>query len=235
MNSRPHMQVLREDAQAYKGSAGNDHIFEPPLREIFDRAPALVYLRNQLTGGIVWCNRATEEAFGLPAETIYQLGNNLFEKILYPDDFYLAALSNQHYQEKDENFAGVIRVRRADSNTYRWFTGVSTPFRYTAEGKVWLTLCVFIDFTSAVYTQPQLSEALHETLTQRYKNIHDSLTPREKEIIKLLVAGYTTKQIAKELYLSSYTVEGYRKSIRLKLNVNSTPQLVALAKQIGLE
>ncbi|MCL6523953.1 MAG: LuxR C-terminal-related transcriptional regulator [Thermoflavifilum sp.] len=229
------MKRVSEDVPRYDGAMGNQLFFEPSLQEIFDKLPALVYLRNQLTGGITWCNKATEDAFGLPAQTIYALGNNLFEQILYPDDFYLANLSNQHYHQKSENFAGVIRVRRVDSSVYRWFVGISTPFRFTPDGKVWLTLCIFMDFTSAVYTQQQLSEALQQTLSQRYKAIHDTLTPREKEIIKLIVAGYTNKEIAQKLFLSRYTVEGYRKNIRLKLNVNSTPQLVALAKQIGLE
>ncbi len=60
-----------------------------------------------------------------------------------------------------------------------------------------------------------------------------SLTPREREIIKLIAQGKTSKQIASNLNLSVFTVSNHRKHICKKFNLHSTAQLVAFAVKQG--
>ncbi len=54
------------------------------------------------------------------------------------------------------------------------------------------------------------------------------LTPREWEIVELVVAGLMTKQIALELQIGDRTVETHRRNLMRKLDVNSVAELVAL-------
>jgi DNA-binding CsgD family transcriptional regulator len=60
------------------------------------------------------------------------------------------------------------------------------------------------------------------------------LTAREKEVLKLIVAEYTTQQIADKLFISFRTAENHRYSILQKLDVKNTAGLVKLAIQMGL-
>jgi DNA-binding NarL/FixJ family response regulator len=55
------------------------------------------------------------------------------------------------------------------------------------------------------------------------------LTKREKEILKLIVEGFTNAQISKQLFISVDTVDTHRKNLYLKLNVNNTAQLIKSA------
>jgi len=55
-----------------------------------------------------------------------------------------------------------------------------------------------------------------------------TLTPREWEIVELVVAGLMTKQIALELHIGDRTVETHRRNLMRKLSVNSVAELVAL-------
>jgi len=52
------------------------------------------------------------------------------------------------------------------------------------------------------------------------------LSPREQEILELIVAEYTTKEIAKKLFLSEGTVETHRLNIIKKLGVKNTAGIV---------
>jgi two-component system, LuxR family, response regulator FixJ len=52
------------------------------------------------------------------------------------------------------------------------------------------------------------------------------LTPREREVMELLVAGKTSKEIASALRVSVRTVEGHRRLVFSKINVSSAAQLV---------
>jgi len=52
------------------------------------------------------------------------------------------------------------------------------------------------------------------------------LTPREREVMELLIAGKTSKEIAAAMRVSVRTVEGHRRMVLSKLNVSSAAQLV---------
>lgn len=52
------------------------------------------------------------------------------------------------------------------------------------------------------------------------------LTPREREVMELLIAGKTSKEIASALHVSVRTVEGHRHLVLSKMNVSSAAQLV---------
>lgn len=63
-------------------------------------------------------------------------------------------------------------------------------------------------------------------MTLRKKNKAETLTNREKEILRLIVEGFSTKEIAVKLYLSFETVHSYMKNIRQKLGVSNTASIV---------
>lgn len=60
------------------------------------------------------------------------------------------------------------------------------------------------------------------------------LTVRELEVVKLVVDGVATKEIANRLHLSHHTVYTHRKNVMKKLNINSTTELVRYAITTGL-
>lgn len=62
----------------------------------------------------------------------------------------------------------------------------------------------------------------------------ESLSPREREILQLVVEGKASAEIASILSLSPKTVETYRSRLMQKLKVNDIPSLVKFAIQHGL-
>lgn len=56
-----------------------------------------------------------------------------------------------------------------------------------------------------------------------------NLTKREGEILKLLIKGKTSTEIAASLFLSTYTVDTHRKNLLRKLNVKNASSLVRFA------
>jgi RNA polymerase sigma factor (sigma-70 family) len=60
------------------------------------------------------------------------------------------------------------------------------------------------------------------------------LSPREREIVQLVVEGKSSAEIAKILYISPNTVDTYRSRLMQKLGLNDLPSLVKFAIQHGL-
>ena len=62
-----------------------------------------------------------------------------------------------------------------------------------------------------------------------------SLTPREQQVLPLLVRGLLNKQAAWELGITEYTVQIHRGHIMRKMEANSFATLVKLASKLNLE
>jgi DNA-binding NarL/FixJ family response regulator len=62
----------------------------------------------------------------------------------------------------------------------------------------------------------------------------EALTPREKDVLRLIVLGYTNRQIGEELSISVRTVEGHRANLSEKTGSHSRADLVRYARERGL-
>lgn len=62
----------------------------------------------------------------------------------------------------------------------------------------------------------------------------DSLTPREREVLNLVVTGLLNKQIAGELGTSETTVKIHRRQVMDKMGANSLAELVRMSDRLGI-
>ncbi len=88
-----------------------------------------------------------------------------------------------------------------------------------------------------------LSPVAARALVKRYQQAipshgkngpYEQLTEREREVLKLITEGYTTRQIADILVLSPKTVERHRTSLMAKLDIHNSIDLVKYALRKGI-
>jgi FixJ family two-component response regulator len=63
---------------------------------------------------------------------------------------------------------------------------------------------------------------------------YESLTPREREVMALVVSGLLNKQVGGELGISEITVKAHRGQVMRKMKADSLPDLVTMAARLGL-
>jgi FixJ family two-component response regulator len=66
------------------------------------------------------------------------------------------------------------------------------------------------------------------------RNTYGSLTPREREVMVLVVSGLLNKQVGGELGISEITVKAHRGQVMRKMMAESLPDLVTMAARLGL-
>jgi two-component system response regulator NreC len=89
------------------------------------------------------------------------------------------------------------------------------------------------------YISPGISESLIEGYLEGRKKAKpsttwDTVTQREREILKLIAEGYKNKAIAEYLCISVKTVEKHRANLMKKLDLHNIQSLTALAMEKGL-
>jgi two-component system, LuxR family, response regulator FixJ len=73
-----------------------------------------------------------------------------------------------------------------------------------------------------------------ETITLEIASRIASLSPRERQVMEGLIAGFSNKLIAKEYDISPRTIEVYRANVMTKMQAGSLSELVRLAMRAGV-
>jgi len=103
-----------------------------------------------------------------------------------------------------------------------------------------------VEFLTKPFRDQDLLDSIQEALErdrkareeraalQELRSRFASLTPREREVMELVVAGLLNKQIGAELGTSETTVKIHRHQVMEKMGAGSLPELVRMADRLGI-
>jgi DNA-binding NarL/FixJ family response regulator len=124
------------------------------------------------------------------------------------------------------DYASVIKALKAGADGYIIKNADTSELikalKQIQKGEIYLSESLSKIFTKDGYGK----------ITAREEYIHFSenlISPREQQILKLIVEGFTDQQIAETLFLSDKTVSTHRKNMLAKLNLHNTAALVKFA------
>jgi FixJ family two-component response regulator len=104
-----------------------------------------------------------------------------------------------------------------------------------------------VEFLTKPFKDDVLLDAIHHALersraalrqeseVQLLRSRYAALTPREREVMALVVGGLLNKQVGGELGISEITVKAHRGQMMRKMQADSLPALVTMAARLGLQ
>lgn len=84
------------------------------------------------------------------------------------------------------------------------------------------------------YITPTIASELKESESAVVEPKHFTLTPRQREVLILLSAGHTMKEIATQLGISTRTAESHKYEMMEGLGVETTAELIQYAIKLGI-
>jgi two-component system response regulator FixJ len=100
-----------------------------------------------------------------------------------------------------------------------------------------------VNFLEKPFSEDELLQSIEEALKlsqklssekeekQKARELLQTLTPRETEILKYVITGMLNKQIASELQIAEQTVKLHRQKICEKLGIRSVPEMIRIAEK----
>jgi FixJ family two-component response regulator len=104
-----------------------------------------------------------------------------------------------------------------------------------------------VEFLTKPFKAEVLLDAIHQAIErsqaalrreseiQALRNCYHSLTPRERQVMALVVSGLLNKQVGGELDISEITVKAHRGQVMRKMKADSLPHLVTMAARLGVD
>ena len=222
------VELLKERVQFYECMLNSlpAHVF---ITQIEDGGDVIPSVSN------VWSNEWTLNAVGYSQKEINRMGSGFLKTVCHPDDVELV----QKYLDfvKDNPgavYSSISRVRPKDGEVYYWLYVRTLCLDFYPNGYPRQCLNVGFELDHDLPSGFSLATLLGGMNKIANEVRLKSLTNREREILKLIVLGFSDKSICEKLFISIATAKTHRNRILRKLQVKNPASLVALGKECGL-
>lgn len=208
------------------------------LKKLLKEAPVSFHINKVDEKGLnipVWINDNYEKLVGYNLEERQSLGYADRKTGIYYEEDVESIRNAIKTLLEYRNLEGSILFRfYKKTGELRWVYVHSKAIVYKGDPNCFIS--VGFDITDRlVLNQNQLEIYTKEIARLKSQIKIDHLTRTEKEIIKDLAIGKSTKQIAEERNRSYETINNHKRNIFRKLECNKTVEIVALAKAAGLD
>lgn len=208
------------------------------IAAIEDDMPGVIIIWNADDFSLRHMSKRGLDFLGMTIDDIQKMGVNYQTTILNPEDSveYTPKIFELLRRNNNEEIISLFQeVRPPQQINYSWFITGCKVLLKDNEGKPLLLIGMSIPIDSLLELAQKAQRILSENnYLHENQHLYQSLTQREKELLKFFALGNTNETIARQLFISVETVATHRKNIRRKLKCKSSYDLTYFAQVFNL-
>jgi DNA-binding CsgD family transcriptional regulator len=222
--------------------AAEDAVFAPMLH----LGPCVTWVLDVRTGRYCFVSNSVSRVLGYPASAFTEGGISFLQEIIHPADaphawhltkrVWDSIMALPPAKRKGYQFNRHYRVLKADRSYVRLLEQ-STVLHTDNQGNITHVLGVCTDISGCMGSTVPVASAISQgdepcrmgPAADDRSSFPVQLSKREKEIVRLIADGFSSKQIADKLFISLNTVNTHRKKIIEKTNSRNAGGLVQFA------
>lgn len=221
-------------------------------RGLADIIPCAIYIINYQTQEFLFVSEGCKDILGHNSKEFKSNGVALQEDNYHPEDSKV--MSNEIFRKfvayckslpigehKNARFSLNFRYLKGGKSyvkIFRQYVVLETD----KEGNPLLSLCICTDITSQksddkiIFSISHFNEkrVLEEVSTETFFNATDFISKKETEVLKCILKGLTSAEIAEKLKISFFTVKAHRRNILEKTKCKNSPDLLNYALTKGI-
>ena len=201
-----------------KNAAASDHKY----RRVFDTLQTAIVLADAPSGMIVEANKSAKRLFG--ASNSELMGMHLADLVPGEEQDKVRAILS-HQAERPGLASPVLHVRHNSNGTIPVLAAANMI-------EIGDSSVVVVSFTPTDEAAP--ARSANRKARDYRAGLGKKITQREREILRLICSGKTSRVIAQQLCISDKTVETHRTRIMQKLDTHCVVDLVKFAMANGL-
>jgi LuxR family transcriptional regulator len=230
---------LQEDCQSKLLILGNSlkkKIIK--IEDVGDYIPGSVMVQDLSIMTNTYMNQHGCDYLRKSKEELQAMGGDYFTTFFPAEELKILKPELEQFvllKDKNKTMSFFQRVKPDKKNDYDWYFTTSRLYPTQESESTLKIVHVAIQANSLSYAGKKLNALVDEDIFVR-KNYHrfNLLSNREKEVIRLVVEGKSSIEIADSLFLSIHTVNNHRKNIIHKLELHSLSELVKFAVSFGI-
>ena len=205
------------------------------ITEFADLLPGLVIVANVQTQQLKYLSPSAEKAFGLTEKESKAMSLKKFQQYIGLLDAGSKNAASCLNLVKDEPVPGHFKQLNIANQGNIWHLCSAKVLAVDTFGVPILVMCIMVPVYADAFFASKLKglvedRKFHETHVSKYK----SLGRREREVLRLVALGYTSKEIAVTMGISETTAKTHRRNIKSKLDADSSYDINKYANVFGL-
>ncbi|WP_190277463.1 LuxR C-terminal-related transcriptional regulator [Adhaeribacter rhizoryzae] len=213
----------------------------PALETILNNGPCITWILDLRTLHFSFLSQNVQEIFGYSNQIFKEKGLTYLNQIVHPDDVaptWLRVIQNWQYlialpplQRKEQKLNIRYRIIKPNGKIMQVLEQ-STVLQQDDLGHVTHLMGVCSDISllekieDEILTTKPIGHKVKDLNTPVSDITQAILSKRELQIVKLIAAGYKSRDIARELFISFHTVNTHRQKMIEKTNSKNTGELI---------
>lgn len=205
---------------------------------VADFLPGVIIIHSIPDGAVQYMSPRGLRFLNTTLEELKALKTNYHSKYFNPNEsaeYVPGMMALLARNDLNEDYTFFQQSRQAEDAPWQWYLSAIKVLLQDDDGAPALAITIAQNIDPLHHLNSKVSRLLDENnFLRRNQHIYAMLTRKEREIVKLMATGQSSKQIAQTLFISEQTAQTHRRNIKAKLGAATDYDITKFAQAFDL-